>query len=127
MNGTPADANDDFLVEGDYHLKSQSGRWCWQVYIGAEVARDGIINLVDFAVLADFWQQEEVNVPADIDGSGKVGFSDLALLLDSYLLSYVPGGWVYDDVSSPCTDASDPNSDWTGEPWPNGKRTNVGA
>ena len=26
-NGTPADANDDFWVEGDYHLKSQAGRW----------------------------------------------------------------------------------------------------
>jgi len=26
-NGTPEDANDDFFVPGDYHLKSQSGRW----------------------------------------------------------------------------------------------------
>jgi parallel beta-helix repeat protein len=26
-NGTPQDANDDFWVEGDYHLKSQAGRW----------------------------------------------------------------------------------------------------
>jgi len=26
-NGTPADANDDFWVDGDYHLKSQGGRW----------------------------------------------------------------------------------------------------
>jgi len=26
-NGTPADPNDDFWIEGDYHLKSQSGRW----------------------------------------------------------------------------------------------------
>ncbi|MBN2591741.1 MAG: leucine-rich repeat domain-containing protein [Sedimentisphaerales bacterium] len=26
-NGTPEDANDDFWVEGDYHLKSQTGRW----------------------------------------------------------------------------------------------------
>jgi hypothetical protein len=26
-NGTPADANDDFWVDGDYHLKSQAGRW----------------------------------------------------------------------------------------------------
>jgi len=25
--GTPHDANDDFWVEGDYHLKSQAGRW----------------------------------------------------------------------------------------------------
>lgn len=26
-NGTPADANDDLWVAGDYHLKSQAGRW----------------------------------------------------------------------------------------------------
>jgi hypothetical protein len=27
QNGTPDDANDDFWVDGDYHLKSQAGRW----------------------------------------------------------------------------------------------------
>ena len=26
-NGTPEDPNDDFFVGGDYHLKSQAGRW----------------------------------------------------------------------------------------------------
>jgi hypothetical protein len=26
-NGTPDDANDDFWVDGDYHLKSRAGRW----------------------------------------------------------------------------------------------------
>ena len=26
-NGTPEDANDDFWVMGDYHVKSQGGRW----------------------------------------------------------------------------------------------------
>jgi hypothetical protein len=26
-NGTPDDYYDDFLVEGDYHLKSEHGRW----------------------------------------------------------------------------------------------------
>ncbi len=27
VNGTPEDMNDDVWVEGDYHLKSQAGRW----------------------------------------------------------------------------------------------------
>jgi hypothetical protein len=27
LNGTPDDPNDDFWVDGDYHLKSQAGRW----------------------------------------------------------------------------------------------------
>ena len=26
-NGTPEDVNDDFWINGDYHLKSQAGRW----------------------------------------------------------------------------------------------------
>jgi hypothetical protein len=26
-NGTPEDPNDDFWIDGDYHLKSQAGRW----------------------------------------------------------------------------------------------------
>ena len=35
--------------------------------------------------------------------------------------------WVTDSNTSLCIDAGDPNSDWTGEPWPNGKRINMGA
>jgi parallel beta-helix repeat protein len=35
--------------------------------------------------------------------------------------------WVLDDLTSYCVDAGDPDSDWTGELWPHGKRTNVGA
>jgi len=35
--------------------------------------------------------------------------------------------WVTDSNTSSCIDAGDPNSDWTVEPWPNGKRINMGA
>jgi len=35
--------------------------------------------------------------------------------------------WVQDDVTSPCIDAGDPNSDWTAELWPHGERINMGA
>ena len=34
--------------------------------------------------------------------------------------------WVRDAVTSPCIDAGNPNSDWTAELWPNGKRINMG-
>lgn len=36
-------------------------------------------------------------------------------------------GWVCDVNTSPCIDAGDLNSVWTDEPWPNGKRMNMGA
>jgi len=65
--GTP-DQSDDIWVDGDYHLKSQVGRW---------------------------------------DPHSE--------------------NWSVDDVTSRCVDAGDPNSDWTAELWPHGKRINMGA
>jgi len=35
--------------------------------------------------------------------------------------------WIKDNIISECVDKGDPNSDWTAEPWPNGKRINMGA
>ncbi|MFB0524320.1 MAG: LamG-like jellyroll fold domain-containing protein [Phycisphaerae bacterium] len=35
--------------------------------------------------------------------------------------------WIQDDVTSPCIDVGDPNSDWSSEIWPHGKRINMGA
>jgi len=53
---------------------------------------------------------------------------------DDYHLKSIAGrwdanseSWVQDDVNSPCIDAGDPNSDWTAELWPHGKRINMGA
>jgi hypothetical protein len=37
------------------------------------------------------------------------------------------GLWILDDVTSPCIDAGNPDSDWTVEPLPNGERINIGA
>ena len=35
--------------------------------------------------------------------------------------------WLIDGQNSPCIDTGDPNSDWTMELWPHGKRINIGA
>jgi parallel beta-helix repeat protein len=35
--------------------------------------------------------------------------------------------WVEDDVTSPCIDAGDPNSEWAPEIWPHGEHINMGA
>ncbi len=140
LNNTPADANDDFPVDGDYHLKSQTGRWEWSQYISLDPTGDGFIDLSDFTAFASYWnnsrspiyipQMERVfypYVPADFDDSGIVDLSDLKLLLDSYVANYPFGEWVTDDITSPCIDAGDPNSDWTAELWQHGKRINMGA
>ena len=39
----------------------------------------------------------------------------------------VSESWVYDPNTSPCIDAGDPVSNWTGELWPHGGRINMGA
>ena len=45
--------------------------------------------------------------------------------------SPVDKSWISDSLTSPCIDAggepNDPNSDWTAELWPHGKRINIGA
>jgi len=35
--------------------------------------------------------------------------------------------WVLDVQTSPCIDGGDPDSDWTAELWPHGRRMNIGA
>lgn len=45
--------------------------------------------------------------------------------------SPVEQNWIKDSLTSPCIDAggepNDPNSDWTAELWPHGRRINIGA
>jgi hypothetical protein len=118
---------DDIWVNGDYHLKSQKGRWKPSIYIGLDPTRDDFINLFDFAAFANSWQKQGSSIPADLNRTGTVEFSDMTLLLDNYLSGYTPGQWVLDNVTSPCIDAGDPNSNWTPELWPHGRRINMGA
>jgi hypothetical protein len=108
-NDTPLDANDDFWVEGDYHLKSQTGRWKPSIYLGLDPTNDGFIDLSDFAAFANSWQKKGSLIPADLNRSGMVDLSDLDLLLNNYLSTYPLGRWVLDDVTSPCIDTGDPN------------------
>jgi hypothetical protein len=126
-NDTPGDTNDDFWVCGDYHLKSEAGRWQPSIYADLDPTADRFINLSDFAAFAGSWREKGSSIPADMDNNGVVYLSDLALLLDSYLTGYTLAAWVPDEMTSPCIDAGDPNSDWTAELWPHGKRINMGV
>jgi hypothetical protein len=126
-NDTPGDFNDDFWVNGDYHLKSQKGRWKPSIYIGLDPTADGFINMFVFSAFANSWQKQGGYISADLNRSGTVELSDLRLLLDNYLSSYSLGEWVLDNATSSCIDAGDPNSDKIGELWPHGIRNNMGA
>ena len=112
---------------GDYHLKSEAGRWKPSIYIKLDPTGDSFIDLSDFAAFANYWQQQGEFVSADLDNSGLVDLDDLKLLMHKYLMSYPHGDWVLDEVNSPCIDVGDPTSDWTAELWPHGKRINMGT
>jgi hypothetical protein len=112
---------------GDYHLKSEAGRWKPSIYIGLDPTGDGFIDMSDFAAFANYWRQAGESAPVDLDNNGVVDLSDLALLLNNYLAGYPPGNWILDDVTSPCIDAGNPTSPIGSEPSPNGGIINMGA
>jgi len=53
--------------------------------------------------------------------------SDYHLQSQAGRWSQTSQAWVCDGQTSPCVDAGNPASDWKGELWPHGKRTNMGA
>ncbi len=131
---------DDSWTTGDYHLKSQAGRWQENQLIYMDATGDGFMDMSDFAIIADEWQKTtepqwvaqygyyyQPYLRADLDRNGRVDYNDLMLFCVNYLEHYEQGRWVMDDVNSPCIDAGDPNSDWTRELWPHGQRVNMGA
>jgi hypothetical protein len=76
------------------------------------------------------------HVPLVTDGGGNIdaepqfaGTSNHDYHLKSAAGRWDPNSkrWVRDSITSPCIDAGDPNSDWTAELWPHGKRINMGA
>jgi len=113
-NETPEDPNDDFFVEGDYHLKSQAGRW--DPNSGSWVADDvtspcidagdpnspighepfpngGIINMGAYggtpeASKSYFGEPPcETIIAGDINGDCRVDIADITILLDHWLES----------------------------------------
>jgi hypothetical protein len=119
------DANSDANL-WDFHLQSVYGRWDTGFY-RIDFDNDGIVNLLDFARLAGVWLKNGDNLPEDLNCNGTVDWADLQIFTKYYLTAGYGGEWVSDAVTSLCIDAGDPNSDWSGEPWPNGKRINMGA
>jgi len=111
----------------DFHLQSTAGRWDAGIWPDVDLTQNSFVDLLDFTAFAASWHQQGEEITADFDNSGEVDIFDLWIMLDAYLTFQRKGVWVYDIVSSPCLDAGDLNSDWSVEPWPNGKRINMGA
>jgi len=113
QNGTPEDVNDDFWVDGDYHLQSQAGHWDEQSQtwvlddvtspcidtgdpnspIGTEpFPNGGRVNMgayggCDKASKSYFGESvSEVIIAGDINGDGIVDGNDLAILNSHWMM-----------------------------------------
>jgi hypothetical protein len=68
--------------------------------------------------------------PLFINKNGRdniLGTEDDDVHLKSVVGRWTPGGWVSDEVSSPCIDAGNPANTFSREPLPNGAQINMGA
>ena len=118
-NGTPDNGDDDFWVDGDYHLKSQASRWdpASQSWVKDDVTspcidagdpnsligfepfpNGGRINMGAYGGTAEASKSyfgEPVCgtiVAGDINGDCKVGFADLAIMASHWLEDNRPRG-----------------------------------
>ncbi len=119
------DSDNDDPNLWDFHLLSSDGRWN-SVFYNVELNNDEIINLVDFAIIAEAWMKTGIS-DRDLDRSGVIDHGDIGIFAQYYLANSSEDGWLEDSSTSPCIDAGDPNSEFSSEPWPNGKRINMGA
>jgi hypothetical protein len=124
-NGTPDDLSDDFWVDGDYHLKSQAGRWnpqsgSWVVDdvtspcidagdpdspIGLEpFPNGGRINMGAYGGTAQASKSYfgepvcDTIIAGDINGDCQVDFKDLAILTRHWLTD-VDGDTIQTSIS----------------------------
>jgi hypothetical protein len=106
-NGTPNNTKDDFWVDGDYHLKSQAGRW--DSVAGQWVIDQVTSPCIDAGNDSPDWKNESwpnggridmgayggtaqaslsssnVGSPADLNGDGRVDFRDYSVLAGGWL------------------------------------------
>ena len=107
-NGTPEDPNDDFYVVGDYHLKSQAGRWdpiseAWtkndvtspcidsgdpnSPIMHEPFPNGGVINMGAYGGTVEasksYFREPvcETVVAGDLNGDCRVDFEDLVILM----------------------------------------------
>jgi len=116
-NGTPEDGNDDFWVDGDYHLKSQAGRWngngkSWvqddatspcidagdmsSPIANEPLANGGVINMGAYGGTAEASKTYfggpacETIIAGDINGDCKLDYADFAITSFRWLESTPP-------------------------------------
>ncbi len=90
---------------------------------------EGNIDVDPFFVEPGYWSHiEDANVVVEPDDPNAVWVEgDYHLMSQAGRWDPNSESWVVDEVTSPCIDAGDPNSEVGDEPGPNGGRINMGA
>lgn len=113
---------------GDYHLKSQAGRWDLVLYRSSDLRPDGFVDMLDYAEFARFWHATDPNLAANLNRSGDIDWSDLLWFIEDYLTSPEPRSYATDSVTSRCIDAGSPGFSLGSEPFYGFNcRINIGA
>ena len=107
--------------------------WANEVGSGPQVAVDATSSAsINYSDIEKGWPEGTGNTNNDpcfssFDPNGDPNMWDFHL--QSVYGRWHPSSrsWVVDTNTSSCIDMGDPNSDWSHEPWPNGKRINIGA
>jgi len=122
-----------FCQDGSSVTIKNSIFWANEAAVGPQVALDATSSVsISYSDVQDGWTGGTGNIDADpcfasFESNGDANMWDFHL--QSAYGRWDPNGqsWVTDSNTSPCIDAGDPNSDWSNEPWPNGKHINMGA
>jgi len=107
--------------------------WSNEADDGPQVAYDATSSVsINYSDVENGWPAGTGNIDCDpyfasLDANGEPNMWDFHL--QSAYGRWEPNSqsWVSDSNTSLCIDAGDPNADWSGELWPNGKRINMGA
>ena len=113
--------------------QKQSSLWANEAASGPQVAVDGSSNAsISYSDIENGWTEMVNNADADpcfasFDPHDDPNLWDFHLQSAYGRWDANSQTWVTDSNTSACIDTGDPNSDWGDEPWPNGKRINMGA
>jgi len=122
-----------FCQYGSSVIIKNSILWANEAAVGSQVALDATSTVsISYSDVQGGWPGGMGNIDADpcfasFDPNGDPNMWDFHL--QSAYGRWDPNSrdWVSDPNISPCIDVGDPSSEWSGEPWPNGKRVNMGA
>jgi len=101
--------------------------WANEADDDSQVALDATSSVsISYSDVQDGWPAGEGNIEAE-PCFADVDANDYHLKSQAGRWDPNSQSWVSDSNTSPCIDVGDPNSDWSNEAWPNGKRINMGA